>query len=164
MRNNTQNSSRWTFETISATICNLPGNVPNNYYFGGFEFGLHKALDFAFRLRNEKNISFFPRLAPRPFFNTNHEFKYFHSLSDFDKNHSWVKISRSDDINSARRRQALIFDANLCPVLKWVYWQMNCQKAINVHTWGAQGNVSRPGGAGNGLWSCRFSAFHDRPS
>ena len=22
----------------------------------------------------------------------------------------------------------------------------------------------RPGGAGNGLWSCRFSAFHDRPS
>ena len=56
----------------------LPGNVPNNYYFGGFEFDLHKALDFAFRLRNEKNISFFPRLAPRPFFNTNHEFKYFH--------------------------------------------------------------------------------------
>ena len=44
-----QNSSRWTFETISATICNLPGNVPNNYYFWGFEFDLHKALDFAFR-------------------------------------------------------------------------------------------------------------------
>ena len=56
MRNNIQNSARWTFETISATICNLPGNVPNNYYFGGFEFDLHKALDFAFRLRNEKNI------------------------------------------------------------------------------------------------------------
>ena len=59
MRNNIQNSSRWTFETISATICNLPGNVPDNYYFGGFEFDLHKALDFAFRLRNEKKYFFF---------------------------------------------------------------------------------------------------------
>ena len=78
MRNNIQNSSRWTFETISATICNLPGNVPNNYYFGGFEFDLHKALDFAFRLSNEKNIFFFQDFATRPFFNTNHEFKYFH--------------------------------------------------------------------------------------
>ena len=79
MRNNIQNSSRWTFETISATICNLPGNVPNNYYFGGFEFDLHKALDFAFRLSNEKNVSFFQDFQTRPFFiNTNHEFKYFH--------------------------------------------------------------------------------------
>ena len=142
MRNNIQNSSRWTFETISATICNLPGNVPNNYYFGGFEFDLHKALDFAFRLSNEKNISFFSKtLQQDPFLTPTMNSSI--SLSDFDENHSWVKISRSDGINSARRRQALIFDANLCPVLKWVYWQMNWQKAINVHTWGAQGNVSR---------------------
>ena len=33
--------------------------VPNNRYFGGFEFDLHKALDFAFRLRNEKKYFFF---------------------------------------------------------------------------------------------------------
>ena len=24
--------------------------------------------------------------------------------------------------------------------------------------------ISDPAGAGNGLWSCRFSALHDRPS
>ena len=123
IRNNIQNSSRWTFETISATIyCNLPGNVPNNYYFGGFEFDLHKALDFAFRLiRNEKNVSFFSKTCTKTLFKHQPWIQVF-SLSDFDENHSWVKISRSDDINSACRRQALIFDANLCPVLKWIYW------------------------------------------
>ena len=40
------------------------------------------------------------------------------ALTDFDKNHSGVKKSRSNGINSARSGQAEMFDANLCPILK----------------------------------------------
>ena len=123
----------WISETISATICNLTRNVLNITLTG-----CSIRPRFCRSLNEKKNISFIPRLCNKTIFsNTNSRI----FINDFGENHNWVEISRSDGINSARGGQAVIFDANLWPVLKWVYWQMNWQKAINAHTWGAQGDV-----------------------
>ena len=102
-------SSRWPSETISAqyVIYHVTYWI---LLWRDVRFDL-KSLDFAIRLTKKKSV--FSKTLQQDPFQWHEPWTQKFSLSDFDENHSWVEIYRSDGINSARGGQALIFDANI---------------------------------------------------